>query len=247
MAKPRPDSELPCYKSSNHTALEYNGQQVAVYEWGNGPKTILLVHGWGSRGTRLGHLAEPLNKLGFRVVAFDAPGHGDSTGQVTNILEIAGIIATLHDKYGPIHAMIGHSMGGMTISVAVSRFNLKISRLVFVASPLSMSYIFDSFGAQINLTDKVLELLRVRVKERFRRQYDVEIDQLSPDVLIPDIAVPAIIFHDRYDREVALHQAEGYASGLPDSQLVVTSGLGHRRILRNPDIVRQLLAFISED
>ncbi|MFC1481281.1 alpha/beta fold hydrolase [Candidatus Neomarinimicrobiota bacterium] len=247
MAKPRPASELSWYAAANHTSLEFNGQQVAVYEWGKGPKTILVVHGWGSRGTRLGHLAGPLNKLGYRVVAFDALGHGDSSGKVTNILEIAGVIAALHEKYDPIQAMIGHSLGGMAISVALVRHRLEISRLAIVASPLSMKYIFESFGQQLNLTAKVLELLRIRVVERFRRVYGVEIDQLSPDVLIPKITVPAIIFHDQSDREVALHQAEGYASGLPNSQLVVTSGLGHRRILRDPEIVRQLVAFITAE
>ena len=247
MAKPRPESELPWFDSANRTVLDFNGQQVAVYEWGTGSKTILVVHGWGSRGTRLGHLAEPFNRLGYRVVGFDALGHGDSSGKATNLLEIAGIIAALHEKYGPVHAMIGHSMGGMSISVALARFNLQVNRLVFVAAPLSMKYIIESFGAQINLTAKVLELLRARVVQRFRRLYEVEIDELSPDVLIPKITVPAIIFHDRYDREVALHQGEGYARGFPNSQLVVTAGLGHRRILHDPEIVRQLVAFVTEE
>ena len=110
-----------------------------------------------------------------------------------------------------------------------------------------MKHIFESFAEQLNLTAKVLELLRVRVVERFRRLYEVELEQISPELLIPEIAVPVIIFHDTKDNDVPLHQAEGYASGLPNSQLAVTTGLGHRRILRDPGVVDQLVAFITQD
>ena len=75
----------------------------------------------------------------------------------------------------------------------------------------------------------------------------IEIEEISPERVIPDLTLPVIIFHDETDRDVALHQAEGYAAGYPNSQLVVTNGLGHRRILRDPDIVDQLVKFVAQD
>ncbi|MCH8300953.1 MAG: alpha/beta hydrolase, partial [Candidatus Marinimicrobia bacterium] len=81
MGLPRPASEMPYYESASHSTMEYDGKKVAVYSWGEGEETLILVHGWASRGTRLGHLAEPLNKKGYRVISFDMPAHGDSEGK----------------------------------------------------------------------------------------------------------------------------------------------------------------------
>jgi alpha-beta hydrolase superfamily lysophospholipase len=36
--------------------------------------TVVLVHGWGSRASRLSALAAALVEAGFRAVAYDAPG-----------------------------------------------------------------------------------------------------------------------------------------------------------------------------
>ena len=60
MGLPRPDSEMPYYESANRSSMAYNGKKVALYTWGDGAETILLLHGWASRGTRMGHLAEAL-------------------------------------------------------------------------------------------------------------------------------------------------------------------------------------------
>jgi len=43
---PRPASELPYYESSVHSSIIYNGKKVALYTWGEGEKTIIMVHGW---------------------------------------------------------------------------------------------------------------------------------------------------------------------------------------------------------
>jgi len=91
----RPSSELPYYESANHSSIKYNGKDVALYTWGEGEKTIIMVHGWASRGTRMGNLADPLNERGFQVVTFDAPAHGDSEGRTTNLLEIFSILFSL--------------------------------------------------------------------------------------------------------------------------------------------------------
>src|SRR5215468_8096629 len=59
---------------------------IATWSWGEGP-TVLLVHGWGSRGARLHSFVEPLVAAGYRVVAFDAPGHGDTAGRTSSLPE----------------------------------------------------------------------------------------------------------------------------------------------------------------
>ena len=51
----RPASEQPYYESAGKSSYVFEGRRVALYQWGDGEQTVLLVHGWGSRGTRLGN------------------------------------------------------------------------------------------------------------------------------------------------------------------------------------------------
>ena len=67
-------------RAQAHTsALPFGTGRLAVYEWGTGP-AVLLVHGWGARATHFGKLVPALVASGRRVVAFDAPAHGRSSG-----------------------------------------------------------------------------------------------------------------------------------------------------------------------
>jgi pimeloyl-ACP methyl ester carboxylesterase len=60
------------------------------------------------------------------------------------------------------------------------------------------------------------------------------------------MTVPALIFHDRDDRDVPYAHGEEIAGAWPGAQLVPTSGLGHRAILRDPDVIRRTVTFLSD-
>ena len=73
---------------ARQSTLPFGSGHLALYDWGSGP-TVLLVHGWGARGTHLGKLVPPLVAAGYRVVAFDAPGHGQSSGRSATLPQFA--------------------------------------------------------------------------------------------------------------------------------------------------------------
>ncbi|HEY9291289.1 MAG TPA: alpha/beta hydrolase, partial [Microlunatus sp.] len=54
-----------------------DGRQLAVETWGTG-SPVYLMHGWGGWRGQLGGFVRPLAESGYRVVALDAPSHGDS-------------------------------------------------------------------------------------------------------------------------------------------------------------------------
>ncbi len=245
MALPRPASEMPYYESAIHSSIEYDGKKVAVYTWGEGEETIILVHGWASRGTRLGHLAEPLNKIGYRVISFDMPAHGDSEGKTTNLFEGSEIISQLYEKFRPIRAIIGHSFGGMALSNAIHRHNLNVKRVVIVASPFTMNHIIESFRVKINITAKVSDMMTTEIQKRFKESRDSDIFELSVDLFARELKVPFLVIHDKEDKDVPYSQGEGYANSLPNVELVTTTGLGHRRILKDPKIISKIVDFMS--
>ena len=116
--------------------LSLHGHRMVAEAWGEGPP-IFLMHGWGGRRGDLRAFVKPLVSVGYRVVALDGPGHGESEngpagpGRAT-ILEFSEALAILSAQEGPAHAVIAHSLGCMATAVAV-RDGLVASRLVFLA------------------------------------------------------------------------------------------------------------------
>jgi pimeloyl-ACP methyl ester carboxylesterase len=58
------------------------------------------------------------------------------------------------------------------------------------------------------------------------------------------MTTPALIIHDRDDPDVPYAHGEEIANAWPGAQLVATAGLGHRAILRDPDVVRRTVEFL---
>ena len=242
----RPASEQPYYESAGKSSYVFEGRRVALYQWGAGEQTVLLVHGWGSRGTRLGHLAEPLNLRGYRVVTVDLPAHGDSDGKTTNLPEIVELLARLHEEFAPVHAMVGHSFGGLATVAALHKHRLPVKRVALIAAPYTMDHVFDQFAKQISLTPKVTALLATRIVERFERTRQVHVYDFSPDRLVGSLVMPFLVVHDKEDPEVAFEQGVGFAQGLPDVEFISTEGLGHRRLLKDEGVVKALIEFIAQ-
>src|SRR5690349_22396214 len=57
--------------------LRTKDSRVTGWRWGSGP-AVLLMHGWGGRAEQMLPFVEPLVRAGHRVIAFDAPSHGES-------------------------------------------------------------------------------------------------------------------------------------------------------------------------
>src|SRR2546423_5499989 len=96
--------------------------RLAAWRWGFGP-TVLLVHGWEGRGSQLGAFIEPLVAAGLSVVAFDAPGHGDSPGSRLYLTDHADALDAVARAIGPVHAVIAHSFGVAAMLLARSRID----------------------------------------------------------------------------------------------------------------------------
>ncbi|HEX7527755.1 MAG TPA: alpha/beta hydrolase, partial [Thermoanaerobaculia bacterium] len=58
--------------------------------------------------------------------------------------------------------------------------------------------------------------------------------------------IPALVVHDRDDAEVPIADAEEIVRSWPGARLHATSGLGHRRVLREPSVVTTVGRFLTE-
>jgi pimeloyl-ACP methyl ester carboxylesterase len=212
---------------------------MKAWAWGKGP-TVLLVHGWNGRGTQLGAFVEPLVARGYRVVAFDAFGHGESSGSSMSLPELASCIRRISDEVGGLYGVIAHSMGGAATILALSN-GLKLERAVFVSPPSDPRVFLQIFSDALGISDEVREHL----KERIERRIGITMQSMRADVIAPSIRVPVLIVHDRDDKEVPVDSGQRIADAWPDAELIITEGLGHQRILRDEHVTNVAVSFID--
>ncbi|MGV9195387.1 alpha/beta hydrolase [Microbacterium sp. MC2] len=82
------------------------GAEVVTYEWGDGDRTVVLIHGWNGRASQFATLARELVAEGYRVVAFDAPAHGASSGRHTYIHDWTARLSVEHAALPPGTAVL---------------------------------------------------------------------------------------------------------------------------------------------
>ena len=128
-------------------APRWHGQhtKIRAWRWGRGP-TVLLVHGWEGRGSQLGSFVEPLVAAGMSVVAFDAPGHGDSPGHRLYLPDLADCIAAVAGVAGPLHAIISHSFGCAAVLLAGARHGIDAARNVMISPNVLIGQMYVSVG-----------------------------------------------------------------------------------------------------
>jgi hypothetical protein len=56
---------------------------------------------------------------------------------------------------------------------------------------------------------------------------------------------PTLVVHDHGDREVGFRDGHETARAWPGARLLATEGLGHRRLLRDPAVVEEVVAFVA--
>ena len=142
-----PAREEKSLESAEIEYLQINHHSIATYSWGpDNPTlpTVLLVHGWSGRGSQLGSFVQPLLDAGYRVLSFDAPAHGKSSGKQTNLYEVADTLLALQNHYGVFDAVITHSFGGPCIATAVQR-GFTTQRIASICPPATTIGLVEKF------------------------------------------------------------------------------------------------------
>jgi pimeloyl-ACP methyl ester carboxylesterase len=225
---------------AGQTTLPVEGIPVAVYRWGAGP-VIVFVHGWSGRATQVAAFVKPLTAAGYCVIAFDAPAHGKTPGSRTNILEFAAALQAIAAAYGPLYGALAHSFGGMALAYALQQ-GVDAGRVVCIGTPARLEFLVERFADMLTLPDPVLIDLRRRLEKRFAANVW---ELMSTDSNVRTLTMPALIVHDRDDREVPWRQGKMIADAWPGAQWLATRRLGHRRILRDAATVKAVVDFLG--
>ena len=219
-------------------AVDRTRDPIPVWIWGEGPP-VLLVHGWGSRGARLGSFVAPLVGAGRSVVAFDAPGHGPARERLSSLPEFVLAIEAAAKEYGPFEGIVAHSLGGAATTLAMAR-GVRAERLVFLAPASDPKGYTRMFASLLEVPDGV----RLRMERRIVQLFGMEWEEFDVLAAAKKLAAPLLIVHDADDAEVPIAHGEAIVAAWPGAALVRTQGLGHKRIVHDADVVSRATQFL---
>ncbi len=222
----------------------YGGGHLAAWRWGwGGRRRVLLVHGWGGRGLQLGAMAQPLVEAGFDVIAYDAPGHGLSSGSRSSLPAMADAVGTMVRSLGGVDGIIAHSFGASACTNALARPQTTpdVQRLVYLSPATDMVGLTEQFTDLVGFGPHIAPRLRRGIERRFR----VPFEEWQSLGIARRMHHPLLVVHDREDREVSFAEGEALTQAWPGAELQATEGLGHRRILQQPSVVERVVSFLD--
>tara|TARA_Y100000992_G_C21218859_1_gene469386 strand:+ start:185 stop:1033 length:849 start_codon:yes stop_codon:yes gene_type:complete len=237
----RPDREKDYYLNSTKKMIHVPeiDKELMVYELGESGPKVLLVHGWSGRGTQMHEIAYKCHDNGMHVFSFDLPAHGESSSKTTLIPEVVNCIRRIYSKLGPFNYIIGHSIGGVCIMNSL-RLGDKYEKMVTISSPHVNIDMFRDFIFKIGLKEENLDLLL----EIFKNKVGASVESYDLIKCAEISKTPTLILHCEDDRDIPADCSKESINYFKDGKLILTRGLGHRRILRNKDVVNSILKFL---
>jgi pimeloyl-ACP methyl ester carboxylesterase len=216
---------------------------IAVWSWGQGP-VVLLVHGWGGRGSQMCAFVAPLVEAGFQVVSFDGPAHGQSPGVRTDMIAFSAVINGVIAHLDGVDAVIGHSFGAACTLLALRERQRLPKKVALIGCPPNGIWVTEQFGAVLRITPRTL----ARMRSLLEAQHPGALNwsDLSTEKLAIASGLPVLLVHDKEDRTIpyaaaALH----FQSEARHVEHLATEGFGHRRVLKAAAVIERTLQFLA--
>lgn len=229
-------------KQATKRIFSVNHNRVVEYGWGTSEKKVLLVHGWGSRASHFYYIIKGLSKAGYKVISLDLPGHGASSGQWTDILQITEALKKVAPEHLSFEAVISHSFGSVPVAYLLKAQRLKTMKLIMLSPLADYRYLIEKFAERLTLNSKVEKLLINKLEKRFGENMWAA---FSPMENLKNCVIPTLIIHDKSDTTLPIKQGKQILGAMSHAKFIETVGLGHQKIILNHSIVKHVNNFIS--
>ncbi len=215
------------------------GDGLVARRWGEGP-VVLLVHGFEGNRAQFGAVIGGLLDRSFSAVALDVPAHGESAGNELTAVKFIAAIERALERLGPVHAVVGHSMGG-----AMALFTLAKSggatRVALISAPSALGRELLRFAGAMGLSKRGTAAFIASVEDHVGRPAD----DLDVRHIADGVELPVLLIHDQNDHQVPVLESARAAHMLSTAELIVTRGLGHNRLLADPSVVASVVEFVA--
>lgn len=245
---PRPATRGPGLPDSEISSLPWRHGRFVTEAWPASGPTVLLVHGWAGNRRQLDAFVPGLLAAGMRVVQFDAPNHGQSqprraaTARRWTLPHFVWAVQAVARRE-VVTGVVAHSLGAVATTLALLDGAIAPRAVAFVApAPLSQLDFAREFGRMLGLRESTQDRMAERLPAaagRPRTWFDLP-GRLAHAPHLP----AATIAHDRDDLDSPMATAYELAGLWPGATILETRGLGHSRILRDPDAVGHVVAHL---
>ncbi len=221
--------------------FDRNGPRTA-WQWGTDGPLVICVHGWEGCGLQFAAIGNALAAAGYRCVAPDLTAHGHSSGRRARFSDFVKDVAALQRQFDePVAAGIGHSAGGMVLMAATAETDLSVDRCVIMASPIAPLPAVEMVQRILDPPDRLI----LRLQEYLGRQFACTWPELTAGALYSCCAASRMLLvYDDADTMVPAEHGDRIQTVRPDALSVRTRGLGHNRILTDPNVIRETLRFL---
>lgn len=244
---PRTRSKQPLpdvFKKATRISFVHQGHLIKGFQWNKGAaKRLMVLHGYESSCRKFDHHIAKSIKLGYEVIAFDAPAHGDSEGKSVNVLIYADMIRQAIHNFGQVDSFICHSFGGIALSLYLETVEHDANtKIAFIAPATETTSAIDGFFSFLQLNTSIRKAFDQRIKQ-MSGQYP---EYFSIKRALTNIKATVLWIHDKGDQVTPFKDVQPIIDmQLPNVEFMLTEGLGHNRIYRDNEVKRTLFAFIS--
>lgn len=233
--------DAPVVAQARRRHLRAGLHHFVAWQWGDSAPWVVLLHGWGSHAARFGNFIAPLRAAGFSVIGIDAPAHGASPGRQSDLLRFRDCLAEVLRTHSPVHAVVGHSLGGGALLTVLAETNVHHpNKICLFGVPNDMDYVLESFSMMLGLQKPAKDSLDRRFQKRFGRTAK----DISVVAAAPHVRVPVLVVHDDDDNVAPIAQGLAVAAALPGATLWRTQGFGHSGALRDPATIERVVEFL---
>lgn len=239
--------ELELLATGTRYAVGSRHGELAAWRFGRTDSpVVVLVHGWGGRGAQLRAFVPQLLEAGYQPVLFDHTGHGLSAGREATLVHfwdgLEAIVAEAEARGARVAGVIGHSLGAAAAGAWLNQSRRHDLRAVLIAPPTSLERYSGYFARRLGIAEPV----RRAMQERFERALGRRWAEFELPGSVAEVRAPALVIHDAADRDVPQSAGLALARAWPGARFLGTLGLGHRRILRAPEVVRDAIDFLGD-
>ncbi|MBC7934947.1 MAG: alpha/beta hydrolase [Rhizobacter sp.] len=220
------------------------GKTIRGYECNpGGDKTILILHGFSSTCHKFDKYATALIEKNYRVLAFDAPAHGFSDGKTINALEYSHMIQKVVELYGPVDAYMGHSFGGIAVSLALEHIpHNENTKVILIAPATETSSAVEGALKFLNVTNPAI---KKALNDHIYNVGGQPTEWYSIRRAIKNIRASVLWIHDHDDDVTPMADAlKVKEDANANVAFILTNGLGHQKIYKDALVKKAILDFL---
>ena len=233
----------PVFDKAEKLSFLLDNKLVKGFRWNQGgSRKILVCHGFESTCINFDRYISGLIKHNCEVIAFDAPAHGKSEGKRINIPMYVDLLRKINQNYGPIEGFLGHSFGGLAISHYLETLeDNELIRTVLIAPATESVRAIDNFFNQLQLDSEV----RKEFDDLITRANNKPPSWYSVSRAAEHVKAQVLFLQDKNDLQTPYSDVVPIMKkNLPNFRFVISEGLGHSKIYREPETVNTVMEFL---